>query len=174
VTAFDVAVVAVIALSVLFGFLRGIVRSLIGLAAWVTGFVLAIGFAPAVATVLPAFPDAPLLPQALAFVLVFVLALVAGALVAWPLHAVVHKAGLGFVDRGLGGVFGVARGAVLVLAFVLVAGLTTLPSRDWWQNSTFASPFEAAALSLRPWLPPQWAQRLAYPDRRTAPAPRKV
>ena len=173
-TAFDVAVVAVIALSALFGLLRGIVRSLVGLAAWVTGFVLAIGFAPSVAAVLPTFPDAPLLPLALAFVLVFVLALVAGALVAWPLHAVVHKAGLGFVDRGLGGVFGLARGAVLVLAFVLVAGLTTLPSRDWWQNSTFASPFEAAALSLRPWLPPQWAQRLAYPDRRTAPAPRKV
>jgi membrane protein required for colicin V production len=87
---------------------------------------------------------------------------------------VIHKAGLGFVDRGLGGLFGFARGGVLVLAFVLVAGLTTLPLRDWWQNSTFASPFEAAALSLRPWLPPQWAQRLAYPDRRTAPAPRKV
>ena len=173
-TAFDVAVVAMIALSVLFGFLRGIVRSLIGLAAWVTGFVLAIGFAPAVATVLPAFPDAPLLPQALAFVLVFVLALVAGALVAWPLRSVIHKAGLGFVDRGLGGLFGMARGAVLVLAFVLVGGLTALPSRDWWQNSTLVSPFEEAALSLRPWLPPQWAQRLAYPDRRTAPAPRKV
>jgi membrane protein required for colicin V production len=174
VTAFDVAVVAVIALSVLFGYLRGIVRSLIGLAAWVLGFVLAIGFAPAIATVLPAFPEAPLLPQALAFVLVFVLAIVAGALVAWPLHSVIHKAGLGFVDRGLGGLFGMARGAVLVLAFVLVAGLSALPSRDWWQNSSFASPFEEAALSLRPWLPPQWAQRLAYPDRRTAPAPRKV
>ena len=173
-TAFDVAVIAVIALSALFGFLRGIVRSLVGLAAWVTGFVLAIGFTPTVAAVLPAFPEAPLLPQALAFVLVFVLAIVAGALVAWPLHSVIHKAGLGFVDRGLGGLFGFARGGVLVLAFVLVAGLSALPSRDWWQNSSFASPFEEAALSLRPWLPPQWAQRLAYPDRRTAPAPRKV
>ena len=172
--AFDFAVIVVIALSALFGFVRGIVRSLIGLAAWVTGFVLAIGFAPAVAAVLPAFPDAPYLPQVLAFVLLFVLALVAGALVAWPLRSVIHKAGLGFVDRGLGGVFGLARGAVLVLAFVLVAGLTALPTRDWWQNSSFASPFEEAALSLRPWLPPQWAERLAYPDRRTAPAPRKV
>ncbi len=172
--AFDFAMIAVIALSALFGFVRGIVRSLIGLAAWVTGFVLAIGFAPAVAAVLPAFPDAPYLPQVLAFVLVFVLAIVVGALVAWPLRSVIHKAGLGFVDRGLGGLFGTARGAVLVLAFVLAAGLTALPSRDWWQNSAFASPFEETALSLRPWLPPQWAERLAYPDRRTAPAPRKV
>ena len=74
-----------VALSALFAFVRGIVRELVALAAWVAGFVLAIGFAPAVAAVLPAFPEAPLLPLALAFVLIFVLAIVAGALVAWPL-----------------------------------------------------------------------------------------
>ena len=39
----------------------------------------------------------------------------------------IRKAGLGFVDRVLGALFGFARGGVLVLAFVLVAGLTTLP-----------------------------------------------
>jgi len=171
---FDIAVIAAIALSGLLGFLRGIVRSLVGLAAWVTGFVLAIGFAPSLSRLLPTVPDAPLVPQALAFVLVFVAAIVAGALVAWPLHSVIHKAGLGFVDRGLGGVFGLVRGALLVLAFVLIAGLSALPSRDWWQNSLLASPFEAAALSLRPWLPPQWADRLDYPDPRAAPGPRKV
>ena len=171
---FDVAIVLVVALSLLLGFVRGIVRSLIGLAAWATGFVLGIGFAPPLARLLPAFPDAPLLPLVLAFVIVFVLAIVAGALVAWPLRTVIHKAGLGFVDRGLGGLFGLARGAVLVLAFVLVGGLSALPSRDWWQNSLFAPPFEAAALSLRPWLPPQWAERLDYPERRAAPGPRKV
>ena len=170
----DIAVVVAIALSTLLGFLRGIVRSLVGLAAWVGGFVLAIGATPSLARLLPAFPDAPLVPQAIAFVLVFVLAIVAGALVAWPLRSVIHMAGLGFVDRGLGGVFGLARGAVLVLAFVLVAGLSALPARDWWQNSLFAPPFEAAALSLRPWLPPQWAERLDYRGRPEAPGPRKV
>jgi membrane protein required for colicin V production len=171
---FDIAVIVAIALSATLGFLRGIVRSLIGLVAWLGGFVLAIGFTPSLAPLLPAFPDAPLLPQAIAFVLVFVLAIVAGALVAWPLHRVIHKAGLGFVDRGLGGMFGLARGALLVLAFVLVAGLSALPARDWWQNSLLAPPFEAAALSLRPWLPPQWAERLDYRNRTPAPGPRKV
>ena len=167
--AFDIAVIASIVLSTLLGFLRGIVRSVVGLAAWVTGFALALAFAPTLARAIPEIADAPLLPQVLAFVLVFVLAIVAGALVAWPLRSVIHMAGLGFVDRGLGGLFGAARGAVLLLALVLVAGLTALPSRDWWQNSLFAAPFEAAALSLRPWLPPKWAERLDYPDRRRAP-----
>jgi membrane protein required for colicin V production len=173
-TGFDLAAILVVALSGAQGFLRGIVRSLIGLAAWATGLVAAIATAPSLARFLPAFPDAPLLPLAIAFVLVFVLAVVAGALVAWPLHAVIHKAGLGFVDRGLGGLFGLARGVVLLLAFALVAGLTALPARDWWQNSFLAPSLEAAALSLRPWLPPQWAERLDYPQRRTATGPRKV
>ena len=164
-TAFDLAIVGVVALSALIAFVRGIVRSLIGLAAWLAGFVAGIAFAPAVARVFPAFPEYPLLPYALAFVLIFILAIVAGAILAWPLHAVIHKAGLGFVDRGLGFVFGVARGALLILAFVLVGGLTPLPDRQWWQNSWLAPPFEAGALSLRSWLPPAWDERLRYPDR---------
>ena len=72
------------------------------------------------------------------------------------------QVGPGFVDRFLGAMFGVARGVVLVLVFVLVAGLTTLPRQDWWQNAALAPPLAAAALSLAPWLPPAWAERLDY------------
>ena len=173
-TIFDVAIVGVVALSALIAFFRGIVRSLLGLAAWVAGFVAGIAFAPIVSTWFPVSAEYPLLPYALAFVLIFVLAIVAGAVIAWPLHAVIHKAGLGFVDRGLGFVFGVARGALVILAFVLVGGLTPLPDRDWWQNSWLAPPFEAAASSLRSWLPPAWNERLRYPDRRREPRKTQV
>lgn len=169
-SAFDLAAVAVVALSTLLAYARGIVRALIGVVAWVAGLVAGFALAPPLATLLPPFPEWPLLPQAIAFVLVFVLALVAGALVAWPLRAVVHGAGLGFVDRGLGAVFGLARGLVVVLVVVLAAGLSALPQRDWWQNAILAPAFEAVALSLRPWLPQAWADRLAYPQRRPASA----
>lgn len=171
---FDLAVVGVVALSALMAFARGIVRSLIGLVAWIAGFVAGLAFAPSLATVLPAFPEYPFLPYAIAFVLIFVVAIAAGALIAWPLRTVIHKAGLGFVDRWLGGVFGIARGVIVVLAFVLVAGLTALPSRDWWQNSRLAPWFESVALSLVPWLPPGWAERLRFPGRTRSPAQLKV
>jgi membrane protein required for colicin V production len=62
-----------------------------------------------------------------AFASILVAALLAGALVAWPLGSVIRKSGLGFVDRFLGAIFGVARGALLVVGFALVAGLTSLP-----------------------------------------------
>lgn len=164
-TGFDLAIVGIVALSAVIAFFRGIVRSLIGLVAWIVGIVAGIVFNSPVATLLPAFPEYPLLPNALAFVIIFLLAIVAGALIAWPLHAVIHKAGLGFVDRGLGVVFGFARGVIVVLAFVLVGGFSPLVERDWWQNSLLAPPFEDAAMSLKPWLPPTWADRLRYRDR---------
>jgi membrane protein required for colicin V production len=164
-TVFDAAIVGVLGVSTLFAWLRGIVRSVLGFVAWIAGLVAGFLFSPPLARMLPGFPDHPLLPQAIAFVLIFVAAILAGALIAWPIRAVIHGAGLGFIDRGLGAVFGVVRGLVLVLVFVVAAGLSSLPERDWWQNSLFAPPLEAAALALRPWLPQAWAERLTYPGR---------
>jgi membrane protein required for colicin V production len=160
---FDIAIVGIVLISALLAYARGIVRSLIGLLAWVVGFFAALAFAPSVAIMIPGAQDS-VVPYAVAFVLIFLLALVAGALVAWPMRTLIHKAGLGFVDRGLGLTFGVARGLVAVLAFVVVGAVSGLTARDWWQNSLLVPPFERAAVALKPWLPPSWAERMRFRD----------
>ena len=160
--AFDWSVLALVILSMLFAFFRGVTRELIALVAWVLGFVAAVALTPLLGGMLPEIGTNPVLRYLLAFIAVFIGCLVLGALIAWPLATVIHKAGLGFVDRFLGAVFGAARGVVLVMSFVLVAGLTTLPRLDWWQNAALAPPLAVAALSLKPWLPPEWGGRLDY------------
>lgn len=165
-TWFDWMVIAVVALSALTAFARGIVRSLIALVAWVVGLIAAIVWTPALGAMLPQSASYPFVPYLVAFVLIFIAALVAGALIAMPLRAIINAAGLDFVDRSLGAVFGLARGAVLVVAFTLIAGLTTLPAADWWQNSIFAPTLARSALSLAPWLPRKWADELDYSGRR--------
>jgi len=167
--AFDGLVLVVVAVSALTAFARGIVRSLIAFVAWIVGLVVAVTYAPAVGAMLPALPAHPLAPVAVAFALIVVAALVAGALVAWPIRALIHGVGLGFLDRALGAVFGLARGVVIVLAFVLGAGLTTLPAAEWWQNSFLARLLSDVALELRPWLPPEIGERLDYSGRGGAP-----
>lgn len=161
-TVFDWSVIGVVLLSVLLAYVRGFTCELIALGAWVLGFIAALAFSPIVGAWLPEFGDSPVLRYIVAFVAIMIAAIVAGALVAWPLSTVIRKSGLGFVDRFLGGVFGAARGAVLVLAFVLIAGLTALPRQDWWQNAALAPPLVAAALQFSDWLPAEWAQRLDY------------
>ena len=161
-TVFDWSVIGVVALSMLFAYVRGFTRELIALLAWVLGFFAAIAFSPLVGAWLPELGESAVARYLIAFAAILVAALVLGALVAWPLASVIRKSGLGFVDRFLGALFGVARGAVAVLAFVLVAGITSLPRQDWWQNAALAPALVAAALSLSPWLPKAWATRLDY------------
>src|SRR5690349_2368320 len=83
-----------------------------------------------------------------------------GALVAWPLTKAVRAAGLGFVDRFLGSIFGLIRGVLLMVAFVFVAGLTPLPRMPWWQSAALVPPLVACVYALRPHLPAQIAGRL--------------
>ncbi|MEO8752767.1 MAG: CvpA family protein [Casimicrobiaceae bacterium] len=177
-TVLDWCVIGVIALSMMLAFVRGITRELIALLAWVLGFLAAVAFSPLVGAMLPEFGGSPVVRYLVAFIAILLAALLLGALIAWPLRSVIRRAGLGFVDRSLGAAFGVARGVVLVLAFALFAGLTTLPRFDWWQNSALAPVLVVGVQVLAPWLPSAWAQRLDYSrEGRTlpsAPAERKV
>jgi membrane protein required for colicin V production len=161
-TALDWCVIAAMALSTLLAFIRGFTRELIALLAWIFGVVAAVVFSPTVARWLPDFGAHEAVRYILAFGLIVLTGLLLGALVAWPLGGVIRKSGLGFADRFLGGIFGILRGGLVVLGFVLVAGLTSLPREDWWQNAALAPALAAAALAATPWLPPEWAQRLDY------------
>src|SRR6478735_4674286 len=97
-TTFDWIVLTVIGLSTLLAFFRGVVRELIALVAWVLGVIAAIALAPALGDLLPEIPGHPSVRYIIAFALIIIGALVAGALIAWPLTHVVRAAGLGFVD----------------------------------------------------------------------------
>jgi membrane protein required for colicin V production len=161
-TTFDWLVVFVIALSTLLAFFRGVVRELIAVIAWVLGVIGAIVFSPALGAMLPDIPEYPAVPYIVAFALIIIAALLAGALIAWPLSTAIRAAGLGFVDRFLGSIFGLVRGAAFVLAFVLVAGLTPLPRTTWWQGSALVPALIAGVMALRPWLPAALIARLNY------------
>lgn len=161
-TAFDIGVLIVVGLSTLFAFVRGVIREVIALIAWVVGIVAAITFTPVVGEWLPTSFGSPALRYGVAFVLILIGALLAGSFIAWPLAKAVRAAGLGFVDRFLGSIFGLARGLLLVIAFVLVVGLTDLPRGSWWQDSVLAGPLVAAALVAAAYLPRAWADALDY------------
>jgi membrane protein required for colicin V production len=161
-TSFDWIVLLIVGLSTLLAFFRGVIRELIALIAWVLGVIAAIGFAPILGRMLPEIAGHPVVPYVIAFALILIVALLVGALIAWPLSKAIRAAGLGFVDRFLGSVFGFVRGIVLMLAFVLVAGLTPLPRTIWWQASAFVPPLVAGVVVLRPHLPRDLAGRLDY------------
>ena len=161
-TVFDFVVIAVVTISALLAFVRGLVREVVALAAWIMALILAFRYAGDLAGVFTGVQWSPAVMQVIAFAVVFIGVLIAGGLMAVTLSRGVRAVGLGPVDRLLGGAFGLARGVILVLLGILVFGLTSLPRNDWWQNATLAAPLVAAALGFRDWLPSAWAGRLDY------------
>jgi membrane protein required for colicin V production len=93
---------------------------------------------------------------------VFFGVLLAMSLVAIGISRLVKSAGLGVEDRMFGMLFGLARGGLIVVVLVLLAGLTTLPRDPLWRNAMLSSPLETFAMYVKVWLPGDWSRRIKY------------
>jgi membrane protein required for colicin V production len=162
-TAFDYLVIAIIIGSVIVALIRGLVAEVLSLTTWLLAFWCAKAFSPDVARFLPGDLAGEGLRLVAAFVLLFFLVWLGCALLKVALTGLLDSIGLGGVNRVLGAVFGVARGLVLITVLVLLGGMSDLPRQPMWRNALFAPPFQNAALSLRPWLPPMLAKNVRYP-----------
>ena len=152
-TVIDVVVIFVIFLSALFSLIRGFVKEAISLATWIIAIWLAATFAPKLAAALPNTIESEAVRQAIGFGVLFVLTLVVGAIVNTLINQVVKKTGLSGADRIFGVVFGVLRGGLIIIVFVVIAGMTPLPDAEWWQSSTLLQWFESAAMVIQEYIP---------------------
>lgn len=137
----DVIIAAVVVVSAVFGLLRGLVKEVLALIIWVGATVLGMTFGPT----LGALADLTLserLRNAIGFCAVFVVVLVAGALLQRVLRGLVQSTGLTGTDRTLGLAFGTLRGvAVVVVALILLRPFAA--ERIWWSDSVLAPPLLA-------------------------------
>jgi membrane protein required for colicin V production len=161
-TAFDYAVLTVIAASVLLGLWRGVVSEILALAAWVAAFFVARAEASEVAGWLAGQITEPGMRLAAAYVSIFVGVLLLFAIARMLISLMLKAVGLGLLDRLLGAAFGVMRGVLVVWVAVLVAGMTPLPKADWWRDAILAPPLETAVIAAKPWLPVDAAKRIRF------------
>lgn len=129
-TWFDLAMLAVLAVSALLAFYRGFVREVMGVGAWVGAIVVAFWFAPYVEPRFEQWIKAKEFADPAAIAAVFIIALIVFSVVSGWVGALVRGSALGGVDRTLGIVFGLARGAALLIICYVLAGLVTTP-QDW-------------------------------------------
>ena len=158
----DYAVVGVLAISVAWGVWRGFVRETISLAGWVLAFLAANFASGPLAEALPASISNPEVRVLVAFLSVFILTLSAATLAGMGLARLLKAVGLAGLDRTLGGLFGLARGVIVLLALTILAGLTALPQQAMWKSSVSAGMLTRTVVQLRPWLPPRLGERLRY------------
>ncbi|MBR9649563.1 CvpA family protein [Thalassovita aquimarina] len=132
-TIIDGVVALVIILSALLAYSRGLVREALAITGWIAAAVLAFVFAPQVQ---PLVKEIPVLGEMIAdscelsiiasFAAVFALALVLASLFTPLFASLVQRSVLGGLDQGLGFLFGVLRGILLVaIAFFVYETVIT-------------------------------------------------
>jgi membrane protein required for colicin V production len=149
----DYAIIAIIALSVLVGTLRGFIKEVFSLVVWIAAFLVAWHFSADVAALMENAVALPSARTAMGFAGLFIAVLLVGGLINYLLGKLVQTTGLSGTDRLLGGVFGAARGLALVVALLLVCGFTPIPADPWWKDSALiqrSMPLVEWAASLLP------------------------
>lgn len=152
-TIFDYLLLFILIASIIISTLRGLVKEILSLVGWIVAFVVANMFGAQLASMLPSVIPGEVVRLIVAFVALFIGVRLLMGLLAMAIDAVIKSSGLSLADRGLGGLFGLARGIVIVLACVIVAGMTDLPKQDFWTHAVFSPMAETGVRTVKPFLP---------------------
>ena len=166
-TLVDAGVAGIIVLSAILAYSRGFVREAMAIAGWVGAAFLAFMFAPAAQPLVKELPvvgafltDSCELSIIAAFAAVFAVGLVIAALFTPLFASVVQRSALGGVDQGLGFLFGVLRGILLVgvgfLVYDRAVAANTVPMVDNSRSAKIFASFQANIDAAVPSDAPNW------------------
>lgn len=164
----DWAICAIIALSALISLQRGFVKEALSLAVWFAAIVVSMLFHQNLQVLLADFIQISSLRQIAAFAILFFITLIVGSMVNHLIAAIVKATGLSGTDRLLGTVFGVLRGAMLVLVIlILMPAIVSIEQDDWYKQSIVIPKFllmEAWArdtsVAVINWVTEVWSSRV--------------
>lgn len=161
-TIFDYLVIFVLIASIVISTMRGLVKEILSLAGWIVAFVVANAYSAALAGMLPDAIPGVVVRLIVAFIALFIGVRILMALLAMAVDALVTAGGLSLADRGLGGLFGLGRGIVIVLAGVILCGMTSIPKQDFWRNALLSPMAESGVRTVKPFLPDAMARHVHF------------
>lgn len=118
----DFVLALIIVCSVIAGFRKGLARAVFGFAATILGLFCALWFYGIPGAYFAGWFSSPQLANLIGFLVIFIGIAVIGALLGYLLERLMHLANLSWLNRLLGGAFGVLEG-LLVAAIIVMAML---------------------------------------------------
>lgn len=152
-TTLDWIFIALLGLSVVLGLWRGVIWEVMSLAGWFVAGFAAIYGSDLLSPHLSMTGLSDTLRYALAFVLIFITALIVWGMLTSVIKNAVGAIGLGALDRLLGGFFGLGRAALILMFAVILISHTPINSAEFWQASNAVKTSKQAAQMLKPYLP---------------------
>ena len=166
-TLIDAGVAGIIVLSAILAYSRGFTREAMAIVGWVGAACLAFLFAKSAQPLVKELPvvgdflkDSCELSIIAAFAAVFALGLILAALFTPLFSSVIQRSALGGIDQGLGFLFGVLRGILLVgVAFLVydrAVAANTVPMVDNSRSAKIFASFQANIDAAVPTDAPNW------------------
>ncbi|MCU6433276.1 CvpA family protein [Undibacterium sp. Jales W-56] len=152
-TLFDYLVLFILICSIVISTMRGLIKEMLSLVSWIVAFVVANAFSSTLAGYLPDLFPGQMLRLIVAFLALFIGVRLLMSLLMMAVDAVLKASGLKLADRGLGGLFGLARGCILVLAAVMICGMTAIPQQAFWKDALLSPVVVTSAQTIMPFLP---------------------
>lgn len=154
-TGFDAAVLGILGLSALIGLSRGFTKEVLSIAGWIGAGYAAYKLYPLGDPIARTYLSPPILADVATGVAIFVVSLILLSLVFTTLANRVKDSVLGPVDRSLGVLFGLARGALVVcLSYLVMALLLPAIDRPAFVRQGQTRPLvEEGAILLYQWAP---------------------
>lgn len=116
----DWTLIGIAVVSILEGARQGLTRSALGMVSLLAGIFLAAWFYGVAAAMLQPFVSHESLAKVLGFLFIFVTVQLMGALLGWLLSLVWKVAMLSWLDRTLGGAFGLVKAGLIGIVLVMV------------------------------------------------------
>ncbi|HHT9915637.1 TPA: CvpA family protein [Legionella pneumophila] len=149
----DIAIVAIIALSVLTGLFRGFVKELVALCVWILAIWLGFNYSQSLDPWLSSYIEEQSVRTAIGFIIILFATLFVGGVVNAILSFILKRAGLSGTDRTLGMGFGFLRGVFIVALIMVAVKMTSLPHQEYSQKSKLYARFDPVVALLYSHLP---------------------
>ncbi len=133
---FDVVLIIIIAIAVIIGVIKGLVRQIIGIAAVVVGFILAMTYFDHAAEFLSQYIKNNMFSRLLGFLAIFFVVIIAGGILSWLLSKLM-KGPLKFVNHVLGAALGLIEG-ILICGVIVLAQMMFPVNQDHLYGSELA------------------------------------
>ncbi|MCM5678216.1 CvpA family protein [Schlegelella sp. S2-27] len=156
----DIALLALLLISMIVGLVRGLVFEVLSVAGWVVAYVAAQWMTPHIAHQIPIGTSGSMINHVATFAIVFIGALFIWGLGAWLVKKLVRASVLSAADRVFGAGFGLVRGLLIALVVATLVTWTPLARSAAWQESRGAAMLQDVLSGLKPLMPAELAQRL--------------
>lgn len=156
----DIVFIAILAISVLVGLIRGAIREIFSLVGLALAVYLALTFSDSIAKkYVSQFFEDPKISYIVTFIIIIIATIFGMALVNLFIGQLLRASGLSFVNRFFGLIFGVLRGVIICCVLTLIISFVPgVSDKSWWKGSTLGPLFKSMAKNALIYLPDEVAE----------------